>query len=94
MAVERRGVNVERDGSGRLPAYAWPGGYPLCYPTMDGEVLCSECANMPETHEHHCGMSRCPDNDGSWCLAGVMVRYEGEMDCANCGAAIPSAYEG
>jgi uncharacterized Zn finger protein (UPF0148 family) len=30
---------------GKLPVYAWPGGYPLYYITKKGEVLCPNCAN-------------------------------------------------
>ena len=41
-------MNIQKlraDNDGKLPAYAWPGGYPVYY--LDGEdnVLCSKCAN-------------------------------------------------
>lgn len=29
---------------GELPAYAWPGGYPLYYIDAESNVLCPECA--------------------------------------------------
>jgi hypothetical protein len=28
-----------------LPAYAWPGGYPMYYVTDEGTILCAEHAN-------------------------------------------------
>ena len=31
-------VNINADGS--LPAFAWPGGYPLFYVTDQGSILC------------------------------------------------------
>jgi len=27
-----------------LPAYTWPGGYPLIYLTRGGDTLCADCA--------------------------------------------------
>jgi hypothetical protein len=35
-----------RQSDGKLPAFAWPGGYPIIYLTEDGDVLCPECANI------------------------------------------------
>jgi hypothetical protein len=29
-----------------LPAFAWPGGYPIVYLTRRGECLCPECAGQ------------------------------------------------
>lgn len=31
-----------RDENGKLPAYAWPGGYPIFYIASDNGVLCPE----------------------------------------------------
>lgn len=31
--------------TGKLPAYAWPGGYPLYYLTPEDSALCPHCAN-------------------------------------------------
>lgn len=33
------------DGMSDLPAWAWPGGYPIAYYTNDGVTLCGKCAN-------------------------------------------------
>ena len=31
-----------------LPAFVWPGGYPLTYITKGGSTLCAECATKNE----------------------------------------------
>lgn len=31
---------IARNEDGSLPAFAWPGGYPLYYVCQDGETLC------------------------------------------------------
>ena len=45
--AQRIAENVEkmRDDSGKLPAYAWPGGYPIIYIAGDGGIFCPACAN-------------------------------------------------
>jgi hypothetical protein len=74
------------DEAGNLPAYAWPGGYPLVYLADDGETLCAECVNTQEPI-HFDG-----DADG-WRVEGYDVFYEGPDDqCAHCYKSIPSAY--
>lgn len=35
---------VGAEPTGPLPAYAWPGGYPLSYLTAGGDELCADCA--------------------------------------------------
>jgi len=40
-----------RDKDGKLPAYAWPGGYPILYHDDDGEVYCPRCANQTDDIE-------------------------------------------
>lgn len=43
-------MKPQRDKSGKFPAYAWPGGYPILYLTNKDEVLCPDCANAePES---------------------------------------------
>src|SRR5437899_2447381 len=34
-----------RQSDGTLPAYAWPGGYPIVYMAKDNGILCPKCAN-------------------------------------------------
>jgi hypothetical protein len=67
---------------GTLPAYAWPGGYPLIY--LDGEdnTLCPECAtkSLGHTVEHFRPVA-------------CDVYYEGPtIYCDDCNAEIESAY--
>jgi len=38
-------VGADNMTDGQLPAYAWPGGYPLFYLTESNAVLCPEHAN-------------------------------------------------
>ena len=43
---------IRDEKTGKLPAYAWPGGYPVFYLSKHGLVLCPKCANDPaEAHE-------------------------------------------
>ena len=84
-------ATIVRDGT--LPAYAWPGGYPLYYLCADGGTLCPACANKENVHTHHAGMCRCPENDAQWCIVFQEVHWEGQpLICDHCGVAIPSAY--
>jgi hypothetical protein len=70
-------VDSLRDDIGRLPAYAWPGGYPIYYLTGDGLTVCPECANADTSDP---------------AVAGD-VHWEGEpMQCDDCNADIESAY--
>lgn len=76
-----------RDDAGKLPAYAWPGGYPLLYVLDDGESLCSDCVNDPSNPIHEGG-----EPDG-WRLEGCEIHWEGSpATCAHCGRETPSAY--
>ena len=62
-----------------LPAYAWPGGYPLEYLDDQGNVLCPKCADM---HEEYNGT-----------IIAVDAYMEGPpIQCDNCGEMIESAY--
>lgn len=63
----------------KLPAFAWPGGYPLYYLDTQGSTLCPECAN---------------ENDGySAPLAEMGINYEdANLFCDNCSKQIASAY--
>src|SRR2546428_6652372 len=49
-------MKPERDENGNLPAFAWPGGYPIFYLCADGGILCPQCANkesaVKEADEH------------------------------------------
>lgn len=79
---------LREDNGGNLPAYAWPGGYPLYYLTADNGCLCPDCANGKNGSEAH------EDNeDKSWRLVACDVHYEGEpITCDHCGEQVESAY--
>ena len=83
-----------RDERGRLPSYAWPGGYPIIYVTTDGEVVCPSCANndgdsLPFVTDPALSES----SDGSDVIVAGDVFYEGPDElCCHCGVVIESAY--
>ena len=71
---------LPRDDSGRLVAYAWPGGYPVLYLDADNCVLCPECAQLS-------------DDDDRTRPVAYSIHWEGpDEQCENCGEMIPSAY--
>lgn len=81
-------MQATRNEAGKFDAYAWPGGYPLVYYTLDCCPLCPACANgengsdASEDHE-----------DSQWHIVGVDVHWEGEpITCEHCGAQVESAY--
>ena len=68
-----------RDDKGHLPAYAWPGGYPILYISKDNMVVCPECANreIDQTQE----------------AVDWFIHYEGPPEfCEDCNAVVESAY--
>lgn len=74
-----------RDENGKLPAYAWPGGYQIIYIMSDGEVLCPACANGENGSEAR--TTNGPDDaprDG-WLIEGYSLLEEGMEYCAHCG---------
>lgn len=72
------GVDQLRNESGQLPAYAWPGGYPIVYLTQYGNTVCPECANDPDPSET---------------IVSGDVYWEGApMCCDRCTNTIESAY--
>lgn len=76
-----------RDSKGKLPAYAWPGGYPIAYVMNDGECLCPTCVNDPSNPVHEGGAA-----DG-WRIEGYDINYEdNNLFCAHCNKQIESAY--
>jgi len=80
------GPDVEklRDEKGRLPSFAWPGGYRIVYVAADGRCLCALCANEPEAQD------ATPD-DRDWWLVDAHIHWEGPAEtCAHCDTALPS----
>lgn len=77
----------QRDEHGKLPTYAWPGGYPIYYLAADGGLLCPDCANCGEA------LSDYPDDD-QWRIVAGGIHWEGgPIVCDNCNVEIESAYE-
>jgi YgiT-type zinc finger domain-containing protein len=74
----------ERTSDGKLPAYAWPGGYPIFYLASDNGVLCPSCAN-----EYKPGR----DTEEQLKPVAADVNYEDPaLFCEHCGKRIESAY--
>lgn len=66
------------DNEGDLPAYAWPGGYPVYYLKHDN-VICPKCASR--------------DDYFSQPVVTYVIHWENDLiTCDNCGALIESAY--
>ena len=79
-------LDAHRMENGKLPTYAWPGGYPLFYVTADGGILCPKCANDNIT------LLTDPD-DRQWYVIGVDTNYEDDtLQCDNCNQLIEAAY--
>lgn len=69
----------ESKAGDELPAFAWPGGFPLVYQTKHGEIVCPKCV---QTYQR--------DEDP---LADACCYYEGAcLACVECDAEIASAY--
>lgn len=70
----------------KLPAYAWPGGYPIHYVTKDNGVLCPDCANNERPAD-------LDENDDQWFIVAADVNYEdSELYCDHCNRRIEPAY--
>lgn len=71
------------DSDGKLPAYAWPGGYPLYYADGEDSILCPVCADKSRK-----------DWTPSRRPVSVGVNYEDAyLYCDDCGNQIEVAYE-
>lgn len=67
-----------------LPAFAWPGGYPIIYFDREDSVLCAKCAT-----KSHLDLDEVPQFKPVACDA----YYEGPtIQCDSCNADIESAY--
>lgn len=83
-----------RDEHGKLPRYAWPGGYPVFYLCDDDSVLCAACANGENGSE-----TNRPDldaaclDDHQWILTAHDINWEDpDLYCGHCNNRIESAY--
>ena len=74
---------LERVG-GKLPEFAWPGGYPILYLDSENSTLCADCATKSLDD---------PDEIPAFKPVAWGVYYEGPTDfCEQCGKGIESAY--
>lgn len=70
---------LRQENDGKLPSFAWPGGYPLIYATKSATILCPECATN--------------NNDSDDPINKWWIHYEGEPEvCEECNVEIESAY--
>ena len=77
-------MNIPQLENGKLPAYAWPGGYPIIYLDRENSILCAECAT-----KSHLDADEVPQYRPVACD----VFYEGAPEeCGQCGKQIESAY--
>lgn len=67
-----------KNSEGKLPSYAWPGGYPIFYVDDQNNILCPDCANKE-------GYNSIPTHyDVNW--------EDPDLYCDDCGNRIESAY--
>ena len=72
--------------------YAWPGGHPKYFVTMDGAALSFDAvrSNWREVVYAHLTDDRC----SGWAIASCEVNWEQpDLRCDHTGAFIPSAYD-
>jgi hypothetical protein len=80
-------ASIDRDSNGKLPSYAWPGGYPIFYLTQDDAVLCPQCANGEN------GSDTLVQDDPQWNVTAHDINWEDpDMTCEHCNRRIESAY--
>jgi hypothetical protein len=81
-----------RSNDGTLPAYAWPGGYPVVYVAADGGIFCPVCVNQEEEVEL-LEPEELQQPVMGWEVVGYQVHWEGAPEvCCHCGDEIQSAY--
>lgn len=79
---------IEHDSSGKLPATAWPGSYPIIYILIDGAEICASCANGERG-----SLASETTDDKQWRIEGSQIHWEGPPSvCEHCGALTESAY--
>lgn len=73
---------LRESNGGKLPSFAWPGGYRILYLLENGDSLCGDCANIPE------------DGRSAWgSMVGHFVNWEGPPEqCVECNREFPSEY--
>jgi len=85
-------MKPQRDETGMLPAYAWPGGYPIYYLCADSGILCPNCANTEPAVRQADKEPDCPDSDQWRIVAGDVNWEDDSLACDHCNQRIESAY--
>ena len=89
----REYVLLKRQNRGKLPSFAWPGGYQMYYLCEDGGYLCPNCANDDRVREE----MRIPARnfpDKSWRISRVGINLEdNSLYCDNCNQQIEPSYQ-
>ena len=67
---------IKAENNGKLPDFAWPGGYPMYYINDRGEAFCPDCANKGGHDE--------VNGEANW--------ENTDLYCDDCGKRIESAY--
>lgn len=76
-------TEFQQANNGVLPAYAWPGGYPIVYYCEDAAEVCPTCAQLVVTTAEQ----------WSFEIIDYDVYWEGEtIHCSHCNKPIESAY--
>ena len=74
--------NLPTDDSGKLSAFAWPGGYPIFYLDSENSVLCPACAEKARI-----------DIIEKFRPVASGIHWEGDpLHCDQCSCEIESAY--
>jgi hypothetical protein len=69
---------IRETNGGKLPAYAWPGFYPIIYYSAEGYVFCPGCADQEDAEPP---------------ITVYDVHWEGPPEyCDGCGKELESAY--
>ena len=61
---------------GKLPSWAWPGGYPISYLDAENNVLCPDCSNQNS------------EFNPAIVEFGIVEQDEDEVECFECSAVI------
>ena len=72
-------LKIYEENNNILPAYAWPGGYPMFYVNNHNDVLCPDCANKTDEFDEEL-----VNYDANW--------EDPSLYCDHCSKRIESAY--
>jgi hypothetical protein len=83
----------DMENRGKLPPWAWPGGYPIIYIDGHNEVLCPDCAQKELEEFVTLSAEDKEYFDKRDLPVDWMIHYEGPPEyCVECNKEIASAY--